>query len=63
LSGSDQQDERPQADPRKLPEFDTWVLHLPPINLYNVELIYLAFGYDMRYDLKENRYEYDEERF
>lgn len=34
-------------------EFDTWVLHLPPINLYNVELVYLAFGYDMRYDLKE----------
>ena len=34
-------------------EFSTWLLELPPINLYNVDLVYLAFGYDMRWDLKE----------
>ena len=33
------------------PQFDTWLLHLPPINLYNVDLVYLAFGYDMRWDI------------
>lgn len=40
-------------DERKKNQFDTWLLHLPPINLWNVELIYLAFGYDQRWDIKE----------
>jgi hypothetical protein len=39
------------------PEFSTWLLKMPPINLWNVELIYLAFGYDSRYDLKKELYE------
>ena len=34
-------------------EFDTFLLHLPPINLYNVDLVWLAFGYDLRWDIKE----------
>ena len=40
------------------PQFDTWLLHLPPINLYNVELVYLAFGYrnDVRSEL-DTKYE------
>ena len=46
---------------KESPQFDTWILHLPPINLYNVELVYLAFGYrndvrselDQRGDIKE----------
>lgn len=41
-----------QKEKRK-PGFDTWLLALPPINLYNVDLIWLAFGYDRRYELKE----------
>jgi len=57
--------------PSKPPEFNTWLLELPPINLWNVELVYLAFGYDTRYDLKtrvvsngkEHTNVYDEERF
>lgn len=35
-------------------EMDSWVLHLPPINLYNVELVYLAFGYDTKWDIRNN---------
>ena len=49
MTGSDLK----EKEERKRLEFDTWVLHLPPINLYNVELVYLAFGYDQRWDLKE----------
>ena len=45
-------------------QFDTWVLHLPPVNLWNVDLVYLAFGYDTKYTLrKEYTNVYDEERF
>ena len=49
-------------DEKQKPEFRTWLLELPPINLYNVELVYLAFGYDTRYDLKEHDHEYDQTR-
>ena len=49
MNGLNQKEE----DEKRKYEFDTWVLHLPPINLYNVELVYLAFGYDIRWDLKE----------
>lgn len=52
MNGSNQKEEK-----RKPPEFSTWLLELPPINLYNVDLVYLAFGYDMRYELKENFWE------
>lgn len=53
MNGSD-----PNEEERKRPQFDTWLLHLPPINLYNVELVYLAFGYDTKWDLrKEKEYE------
>lgn len=45
-------DQRKQEE-RKKYEFDTWLLQLPPINLYNVDLVYLAFGYDVRYDLMD----------
>jgi hypothetical protein len=48
LTGSNLNEE----DERK-PQFDTWLLQLPPINLWNVELVYLAFGYDQRWDIKE----------
>ena len=64
-------DKKPE-EPQTLHEFRTWLLELPPINLYNVELVYLAFGYrnarselDTRYDLsavsttEENNHEYD----
>ena len=51
MSGSSLSEE---DEKKKKPEFSTWLLELPPINLYNVELVYLAFGYDMRYDLKEH---------
>ena len=44
-----------EKDERKKYEFNTWLLSLPPINLYNVELVYLAFGYDMRYELSVAR--------
>lgn len=50
-------------------EMDSWVLHLPPINLYNVDLIYLAFGYDVRYELRASldatlrKSKYDNETF
>lgn len=47
MNGSNQRDEK------RKPEFDTWLLHLPPVNLYNVDLVWLAFGYDRRYELKE----------
>lgn len=47
MDGSNQKEEK-----RKY-EFDTFLLHLPPINLYNVDLVYLAFGYDIRYEIKE----------
>lgn len=39
-------------DDERKPKFDTWLLQLPPINLWNVELVYLAFGYDQRWDLR-----------
>ena len=48
MNGLDQ-----KRNEERKPVFDTWLLHLPPINLYNVELVYLAFGYDTRYDIKE----------
>ena len=47
-------DQRKQEE-RKKYEFDTWLLHLEPINLYNVELVYLAFGYDQRWDMRVAR--------
>lgn len=47
-------------DDERKPQFDTWLLQLPPINLWNVELVYLSFGYrnvrselDQRWDIKE----------
>lgn len=53
----------PKAEKGK-PEFDTWLLALPPINLYNVDLIWLAFGYDRRYELKEqHKNEHDPQGF
>lgn len=51
MSGSDLKEKKEE---RKY-EFDTWLLHLPPINLYNVDLVYLAFGYGMSYDLKQEK--------
>lgn len=51
MSGSNQS----RDDVERSPAFDTWILHLPPINLYNVDLVYLAFGYDMRWELKEKQ--------
>jgi len=45
------------TEERKKYEFDTWILSLPPINLYNVELVYLAFGYDQRWELKKGNNE------
>lgn len=54
MNGSSQEDRKgEQPEQRKRPEFSTWLLSLPPINLYNVELVYLAFGYrnDVRSEL------------
>lgn len=50
MNGLDQN----QKEERKKYEFDTWILSLPPINLYNVELVYLAFGYDQRWDIRKD---------
>ena len=44
------------------PEFSSWLLEMPPINLWNVELVYLAFGYrndvrselDQRWDIRKD---------
>ena len=49
MSGSDLKEKKEE---RKY-EFDTWLLHLPPINLYNVDLVCLAFGYDTKWNLKQ----------
>lgn len=61
MNGLDQK----RNEERKLPEFSTWLLSLPPINLYNVELVYLAFGYrndvrselDQRWDMRKEKYD------
>lgn len=42
------------------PEFSSWLLEMPPINLWNVELVYLAFGYDMRYELSDLKEKYEQ---
>lgn len=59
MNGSNLKEEQ---EKRKRPEFSTWLLSLPPINLYNIELVYLAFGYDMRYDLSVARRDLKENR-
>jgi len=59
LSGSNPQ----QPSEKEKYQFSTWLIELPPINLYNVDLVYLAFGYDNRYELKkEHTSVYDKER-
>lgn len=54
----------PSEAAKRKPEFNTWLLLLPPINLHNVDLVWLAFGYDRRYELKEKyKNEHDPPRF
>lgn len=56
MNGLDQ-----KRNEERKPQFDTWILHLPPINLYNVELVYLAFGYDQRWDIKNERNTFEQQ--
>ena len=39
------------------PEFSTWLLKMPPINLWNVNLLWLAFGYDVRIEFTKRNYD------